>query len=96
MVLFPDQTAKSLFRFGGQVLERAGFGTIVLLVSGVDQHLNPLRELEFQGLVEEQEVLVGVLSLDRLNLKRVEISKRRHLKFNGNHTPPCGSWFEFP
>ena len=96
MLLFPDQTTKSLLCLGRQVKERTGIGTTVFLVSGIDQHLDTLGELEFQSLVEEEEILMRVLSLDRLNLIQVEMSKRQSTcKVNGNHTPPF-NWFKYP
>ena len=70
----------SLFRLGGKVPERTGIGTIIFLVSGADQHLNPPENPSFK----EEEILVRVLIL-RLNLNRVEISKRQSIhKVNGN------------
>ena len=90
MVLLPDQTAKNPFCLGGQVPERVGVGTIVFLVSRVDQHLNTLGELKFQGFIEEEGILMRVPSLYRLNLKQVEISERESThKVNGNRIPTC-------
>ena len=55
MVLFLGQTATSLFRLGGKAPEGTGIGTIVFLVSGVDQPLNTPREPEFQGRGDPRE-----------------------------------------
>ena len=88
VVLLPNQMAKNLFCLGGQVLESCG--QIHRLVSGVNQHLNTLGELEFQGLVEEERTLVRVPSPDRLNLKQVEISEHKSTRMvNGNRIPTC-------
>ena len=88
VVLLPDQMAKNLFCLGGQVPESIGVRTMLFLVSRVNQHLNTLRELKFQPLIEEEGILVKVPSLDRLNLKQVEISKCESThKVNGNHIP---------
>ena len=70
-------------------LKRGQVGTIVFLVCRVNQHLNSLGELEFQGLIEEEGILMRVPSPDHLNLKQVEISEREPRKVNGNHIPTC-------
>ena len=65
-----------------------------VLVPGLDQHLNlnTLGGLELQGLVEEKEVIVRVLSLDSFNLKKADVSEQRTAReVSENHTPPCNS-----
>ena len=74
MVFLSEQTAESVLPLW------TGPGTVVFLVSGIDQHPDTLIELEFRSLVEA-EVFMRVPSLDRLNLNKPRLANvNRHTR----------------